>query len=259
MRPNLLHPMSMRLTLLALAVIFGHRGVPAAAQTAAPAARLCVVASRPDSLWSLAQCCAHSLASDPDCRSYSKTRGFIILKDNSPRKPNGYLIIPTTRVTGIEDPHVFAPLVVDFWAFGWQEARTYVKRPAADTGLAINSVFGRTQNQLHIHISCLRQDVAEILASNEARIGEDPATPFELRLPPHGNLYRIVKVTSLSAKSPFEVVAAMPGVRPNMAQQSIAVAGSRRPGVWFVLGTWHHDADAGSAEELLDQTCSGPG
>jgi CDP-diacylglycerol pyrophosphatase len=257
-RCHLLHPMSIRLALLALAVMVGYPAGPAAAQRATPAAPLCVVAPRPDSLWSLAQCCARSLASDPDCRSYSKTRSFVILKDNSPRKPDGYLIIPTARVTGIEDPHVFSPPVADLWAFGWQEARTYVRRPASDSGLAINSVFGRTQNQLHIHISCLRRDVAEILARNEASIGEDPATPFEARLPPHGNPYRVVEVTSLLAESPFDVVAAMPGARPpNMAQQSIAVAGSRKPGVWFVLDTWHHDDDAGAAEELLDQTCSG--
>jgi CDP-diacylglycerol pyrophosphatase len=238
-----------------LAALAALATIAAATPAPAQAASRCVVAARPNSLWSLAQCCARSLATDPDCRSYSRARGFIILKDNSPLKPDGYLIIPTAKVTGIEDPHIFAPPVADFWAYGWQEGQIYLKRPAPDTALAINSAFGRTQNQLHIHISCLRHDVAEALAANEAKIGTDPAAPFEIRLPPHDNLYRVVRVASLSADRPFDRVAAMPGARTEMAAQGIAVAGSRTPGVYFVLDTRHHGDNPGAAEELLDQSC----
>jgi CDP-diacylglycerol pyrophosphatase len=253
------NPLPTRLARVALAALAAG-SVPAAAQTATPAAgaaKICTVARPPNSLWSLARCCASSLDSDPDCRSYSKTDGFIILKDHSPAKPDAYLIIPTTKVTGIEDPHVFAPPLADFWAYAWRQAQLYLRRPAADTGLAINSVFGRTQNQLHIHISCLRPDVAEALAANEAKIGADPAKPFVLPLGPRHSLYRAIKVTSLTARSPFALVAAMPGAGTAMAQQSVAVAGSGIPGVYFVLETWHHGDNPGAAEELLDESCRG--
>jgi CDP-diacylglycerol pyrophosphatase len=231
---------------------------PREAQTATADARAggaCIVAPAPDSLWSLAQCCARSLASDPECRGYSKTGGFIILKDHSPAKPDAYLIIPTTKVTGVEDPGIFEPPVADFWAYAWRQAQIYLKRPAADTGLAINSAFGRTQNQLHIHISCLRRDVSKALAANEAEIGADPVRPFEMRLPPHNHLYRVIKVTSLSTESPFVRVAAMPGAAKNMAGQGIAVAQSRMASSYFVLDTRHGSANPGAAEELLDQSC----
>src|SRR5215469_16609265 len=91
-------------------------------------AAACRVAPPPNSLWSLARCCAQDLSSDSYCRYHSKTDGFIILKDNSPAKPDAYLIIPTTRVTGIEDRQIFAPPVANFWAFGWQQAQIHLNK-----------------------------------------------------------------------------------------------------------------------------------
>jgi CDP-diacylglycerol pyrophosphatase len=235
--------------------------VPVRAQSAQPAApagkpaAVCNVARPPNSLWSLARCCARDLSSDKDCRYYSKTNDFIILKDHSPAKPDAYLIIPTTKVVGIEDQRIFAQPVADFWAYGWQQGQIYIKKPAADTALAINSKFGRTQDQLHIHISCARRDVAQALAENEDRIGSDPAKPVELRLGPQGHIYRAIKVTSLVAKSPFDLAAEMPGAKADMAAHSIAVVGSKTPGVYFVLDNYHHGSNPGAAEELLDQSC----
>jgi CDP-diacylglycerol pyrophosphatase len=226
-----------------------------ATQSAASPAAACAVAPPPNSLWSLAQCCVRSLQSNRSCRYYSKTGEYIILKDNSRVKPDAYLIIPTTKVTGIDDPHIFALPVADFWAYGWRQAQIYLKKPAADTALAINSKYGRTQNQLHIHISCVRRDVAGALAENEQNIGDHPAKPFEIRLGPQKNVYRVVKVTSLVTTSPFALAAAMPGARSDMAEQSIAVIGSRTPGVLYVLDTYHHGSNPGAAEELLEQFC----
>lgn len=216
----------------------------------------CLVAPRPNSLWSLAQCCARDLNSDPGCRYYSKADEFIILKDNSRVKPDSYMIIPTAKIIGIEDKQIFAPPFADFWAYGWQQAKTYIKRPAADTALAINSATGRTQSQLHVHISCVRRDVAQTLAANEAKIGPDPATALRLTLGPGNHSYRVIKVSGLNAAdSPYNLVAAMPGAQADMAAQSIAVVGSTTPGWYYVLDTYAHGANPGAAEELLDQFC----
>jgi CDP-diacylglycerol pyrophosphatase len=215
----------------------------------------CAVARSPNTLWSLARCCAKDLLSDRNCRAYSKIDDFIILKDNDPAKPEAYLIIPTTKVTGIEDRKIFLPPVADFWAYGWQQAQIYLKKPAADTALAINSEYGRSQQQLHIHISCVRRDVAQALAENDGEIGADPAKPVEIPLGPQTHIYRVIRVPSLMAESPFALAAAMPGARADMAAQSIAVIGSRTAGVYYVLETYHQGANPGAAEELLDQTC----
>jgi CDP-diacylglycerol pyrophosphatase len=228
--------------------------IPAQAQ-AVPPMTACIIARPPNSLWSPAQCCAKNLQSNRGCRYYSEADDFIILKDNSPAKPDAYLIIPTTKVTGIEDRSVFLPPVADFWAYGWRQAQIYVRKPAADIGLAINSEFGRTQNQLHIHISCVRRDVAQALADSAHKIGHDPATPVTVPLGLQNNVYRVIEVTSLVSRSPFALTAAMPGARSDMAAQSIAVIGSKTPGLYYVLDTYHHGGNPGAAEELLDQSC----
>jgi CDP-diacylglycerol pyrophosphatase len=228
----------------------GQRQEPAIRPAAA-----CRVAPPPNSLWSLARCCAQDLSSDSYCRYHSKTDGFIILKDNSPAKPDAYLIIPTTKVTGIEDREIFAPPVANFWAYGWQQARIHLNKPAADTGLAINSEFQRSQDQLHIHISCLRRDVAQALAENDGAIGGNPAKPAEIPLGPENRIYRVIRVTSLTAESPFDLAAAMSGAKADMAAQSIAVVGSKTPGVYYVLNTQHEGPNPGTAEELLEQAC----
>ena len=47
----------------------------------------------------------------------------------------------------------------------------------------------------------------------------------------------------------------MPGAKADMAAQSIAVVGSTTPGSYYVVDTYAHGANRGSAEELLDQFC----
>jgi CDP-diacylglycerol pyrophosphatase len=257
-RPGIRPTAAADVTVLAIGLLASLLAIPQRARTAEPAgssATACVVAGPPNSLWSLARCCAQNLSSDPFCRYHSKNDQFIILKDNSPAKPNAYLIIPTTKVTGIEDRQIFAAPVADFWAHGWRQAQLYLKKPAAETALAINSGNGRSQDQLHIHISCVRRDVARALAENDDRIGGDPAKPVELPLGLQNHVYRVIKVMSLSADSPFDLAAVMSGAKADMAEQSIAVVGSKTPGVYYVLNTQHEGANPGAAEELLEQAC----
>ncbi len=233
---------------------------PAVSQSTAPesGAPTCVVAPGPNSLWSLAQCCSRNLQSNRGCRAYDATDEYIILKDNSPTKPAAYLIIPTIPVTGMEDKQIFSPPVLDFWEYGWQQAKLLVKKPAEDVGLAINSQRGRSQNQLHIHIACVLPAVARTLDSHAAAIGPDPAAALRLALAPANHVYRIIKVDKLGGHdSPFTLVAAMPNAAPQMADQSIAVIGSAAPNTYFVLDASANDANPGFAEELLDQNCGG--
>ena len=149
---------------------------PLRAQTAQPTgagtkaqgtSAVCTIPRGPDALWQLAQCCSKSLAGNRDCREYDPKFEYIILKDNAPTKPDSYMIIPTKRITGIEDREIFAMPFVDFWEYGWQRSRQYPGKPASRTAMAINSAHARTQDQLHIHISCVRPDVSKILENQK--------------------------------------------------------------------------------------------
>lgn len=227
-------------------------------QAAAPrAAAACTLAPKPNTLWSLAQCCAADMNSNPSCVEYDRENKFVIVKDNAAAKPDAYLIIPSLKVSGIEDALVFAAPVVNFWQYGWQIAPDHLRKPAASTGLAINSAPARDQNQLHIHISCVLSAVAQTLSQNDAKIGSDPAKALPLPLGPHHNPYEVVKLNALNgSSSPFNLVAALPHAKGHMGDQSIAVIGSKTAGVYYLLDTnYVKGANPGSAEELLDQTC----
>jgi CDP-diacylglycerol pyrophosphatase len=253
--------------LCAAITLIGLGETPSRAQTALPAegktpghdAAACVLKPKPDTLLSLAACCAQDISSNASCRLYEAKDKYVIVKDNDPKKPDAYLIIPTITVTGVEDSQIFNLPVLDFWEDGFFRSAKYPGQPAARTALAINSVHGRDQNQLHIHISCVRPDVSKLLV-NVKQMSSDPAKPTTLNLPPHNNPYEAVKVAGLTGKSsPFEIIQAFPGVKNHMADQSIAVVGSSKAGEYYVLDTYAHGTNPGMAEELLDQTCKMPG
>ena len=79
------------------------------------------------------------------CTIVDPGRGFVVIKDDDRAKPFAWLLVPSTDVTGIEDPAVFAAPVAGFWQIGWQVGRRLVPAPPAGLGLAINSVAGRTR------------------------------------------------------------------------------------------------------------------
>jgi CDP-diacylglycerol pyrophosphatase len=108
------------------------------------------------------------------CAEVNLAGGFAILKDIS--GATQYLLIPTSEIGGIEDPSLLASLARNYFADAWQ-ARGFVEKvlghamPRDTLSLAINSASGRTQDQLHIHIDCIRADVRDALLSERPNIG----------------------------------------------------------------------------------------
>jgi CDP-diacylglycerol diphosphatase len=96
------------------------------------------------------------------CTVVDLDAGFVILKDIV--GATQFLAIPTARVTGIEDPAILAPNAPNYWDRAWRE-RALTEHlagkplPREALSLAVNSAYGRSQNQLHIHIDCVREDV----------------------------------------------------------------------------------------------------
>ena len=220
----------------------------------------CNLPGPPNTLWILAsQCCKAQPPTANNCEDYSSKYEYVVVKDLA-TKPWGHLIIPTVKVTGIEDTkNTEAIPVLDFWEFGWDEATKRLKKKPEHTALAINSKPGRDQNQLHIHMSCVHESVANKLedADNKHKIDSNPKNAFTMKLGQHDNLYEVVKVKSLAgSSSPFKLVMQFPNVNLNdIANQSIAIVGSKTTGIYYMLVT-HHVAggNPGTAEELLNQT-----
>ena len=167
---------------------------------------------------------------------------LVVLKDRDPAKPEAWLLVPDVEVTGIEDSRVLVPPVVAFWSHGWRVGEDLL--PGRRLALAINSKGGRSQDLLHIHISCLDPKLAATLAA--AAVG--PGWTAVLTL--DGHAYRARRTAALEP-SPFLLLQELPGARDDMAAQSLAVTPA--PGGGFLLLA-ESAADA-EAEELLDESC----
>jgi len=229
-------------------------------------------AANPDALWNIVHCqCVpdQQQRGDPapcaavDLRE-GDARGYVVLKDIV--GATQYLVIPTARVPGIESPVLLAPGAPNYFADAWRE-RGYTERaaghplPRGTISLAVNSAFGRSQNQLHIHIDCIGGDVKAALQRQLAAIG-DRWTPLPEPLVGHRYLAMGVLGDALDGTNPFALLAdSVPGARTAMGEQTLVIVGAEfaggRPG--FVMLTDRVNfatGDRASGEELQDHGCT---
>lgn len=203
------------------------------------------------------------------CAQVSLSGGWAVLKDR--RGATQFLLIPTTRVTGIEDPALLAPDSPNYFAAAWAARGDMLARvghalPREDITLAINSPFGRSQDQLHIHIDCIRSDVRDILHRQVGEIGASWAN-LPGGLLHHPYLVRRLDSADLTDANPFRLLAEAPGVGAGgLGSWTLVVAGATfpdasksgaRPG--FILLADRQDAHTGDragGEELQDHGCA---
>jgi CDP-diacylglycerol pyrophosphatase len=195
--------------------------------------------------------------------SQGRDKGFVILKDI--RGDTQYLLMPTNRIIGIESPEILAPGVPNYWADAWTarsfvEGRLHHSVPREDISLAVNSIDGRTQNQLHIHIDCVAPEVKAAIRTHSDQIGKT-WTPFPT--PFAGHPYRAVRIdgAELGDVNPFKLLANTdPQAAANMGLHTLVLVGATFAGnvPGFVLFDDQANlaaGDRGSGEELQDHSC----
>jgi CDP-diacylglycerol pyrophosphatase len=180
--------------------------------------------------------------------------GYVILHDITGGAH--YLMIPTTTMAGIESREILAATAPNWYQAAWQardalEKDVGVPVPDEAVALAVNSALARTQDQLHIHISCQQSSIHEALDRLAPRIGTQ-WTPVFLGTGTYD--VRRVMGESLAQANPFRLLAEhLPRVE-DMGRYSLMVAGMRfkeGPGFIVIAGT----GVPGSAM-LLDPGCA---
>ena len=197
------------------------------------------------------------------CLLVDKALGYAVIRN--PSSSSEVLLVPTTRLSGIEAPQLQAPSSPNYWQAAWR-VRRYVETrlgrplPRSDIGLAINSKYGRTQDQLHIHVDCVKPGVLETLMSIGRSIGPEGA---DLNVDLSGHRYHAmwIATSELGTQDPFKLVfAGDPKAREDMASETLAVIPmTTSDGVdGFVVLSHQADLainDKGAGEELLDHSC----
>ncbi len=222
-----------------------------------------------DVLWHLVndRCVAGEVADrDPaPCSAVDLDGGWVVLKDLEGERQ--FLLIPTAKVSGVESPELIAPGTPNYFAAAWR-SRSFTEAAAGGTlprdwvSLAVNSSVARSQNQLHIHIDCLRADVYDALARHAAEIGPDWA-PFGPLL--NGHSYDAMAVDGDDlAVNPFRLRAeALADPGNEMGIQTLVVVGAIRDGrPGFVILADRANGETGDfagGEQLQDhQACPAP-
>ena len=194
-----------------------------------------------------------------------ESRGYAVLKDLV--GATQFLLIPTERVAGIESPEILARDAPNYFADAWR-ARSYVEQRAGRglprdwMSLAINSSAARSQNQLHIHIDCVRADVRQALTAHAGDIGPVWAP---LPVPLAGQSYRAMAVPGdgFGDVNPFRLLADGLGGSVSMGTQTLVAVGRTDAdgGPGFVLLAGSADVarpGSGHGEDLQDHRACPP-
>jgi CDP-diacylglycerol pyrophosphatase len=217
-----------------------------------------------DALWKIVhdQCVPDQTSHhDPGpCASVDLTERWAVLKDISGKTQ--FLLIPTDRVTGIEDPQILASNAPNYWKAAWDAGR-FVQQlaPSALTSdeisLAINAAGARSQNQLHIHVDCIRSDVRDALRAMQAQIG-----PTWTRTMIGGQDYQVrsVSMDELDHENLFALVATHLATDQAMDQETMVLIGVALPdgksGFDLLVGRMGVGGNSGGGEVLQDHGCA---
>jgi CDP-diacylglycerol pyrophosphatase len=178
--------------------------------------------------------------------------GYAVLAD---RKGGAhFLLIPTKTISGIESPLLEAPGTPSYFQAAWRAHERLdgiIGRPVPPrlVGLAVNPLHARGQDQLHIHIECLRSDVYETLARRAEGFSSSwsPATLG-------GADYWVRSISAdLDADDPFKLLAARPPEPGRgMNDYTLVVTGAPAADRGFLMLA----SSSAAGELLLDSTCA---
>jgi CDP-diacylglycerol pyrophosphatase len=190
-----------------------------------------------------------------------EARGYAVLKDKHGAEQ--YLVMPTIDITGIEDARLLAPGAPNYFVDAWA-SKPFVDHligkpmPRQDMAVSVNSLYGRSQDLLHLHVDCLTPESQAALAADAPKTTAHwSRTPFILDGHPY---YAMRLMGEAPPANPFDLLAqGIPGARADMGAWTLVLAGADfggHPG--FILLANRADplhGDFGSGEELQDHDC----
>lgn len=227
---------------------------------AAVAIRLWLLHRHSDALWNIIsqQCIPNQQQhnSPEPCLKVDLQQRYLVFKDA--KGPLHTLLMPTDKITGIESPKILENGAPNYFQDAWDN-RHYLldetTKPVKDDDLvlAINSRYGRSQNQLHIHLSCLRPEVYQSINQLADKV-TDQWQPFGAEI--LGHKYLAIKVSA--QENPFSVLAAYVKAQGDEMENFGLARVVTAKGEVVLLANPRQllGGNQGSAEEMLDYSCS---
>ncbi|WP_310351331.1 CDP-diacylglycerol diphosphatase [Methylobacterium sp. BE186] len=178
----------------------------------------------------------------------------------APGQPTHTVVMPTDNVVGLEAPELQGASGNTYWR-ATLAARSYVtdalkgRLPIEEVGMAVNSAGGRSQDQLHIHLDCIKPGVRAALQRYGHSVkGQWAPLPIALQ----GSRFFAMRISAGEAASfnPFAALAHLPGRQTSPRATSVAVISTSQhePDKGFYVLA--HRAPDSHAEKLLDHSCA---
>lgn len=216
-----------------------------------------------NALWRLInQCVSSRKAGKGTSPCVALQPDFGILEDR--KCSHHFLLIPTHKVTGIEDPALLLKNAPNYFESALRDGPGIIQRklnktfPLDGIGFAINSADSRTQEQLHIHMDCIDPTVRADLKKHASEISTSWShKPIHL----NGADYRIRRVEGDRLPSdPFVLLANDLGISKQelMRHHSLAAVGAVFPDGkkgFYILDSKNGEGNGGHGEDLLDSSC----
>jgi CDP-diacylglycerol pyrophosphatase len=194
----------------------------------------------------------------------SLDRGFAVLQ--APSSATHVIVVPTARISGIESPALQSENAPNYWQAAW-DARRFVEEgagrhlPRDKIGMAINAPESRSQDQLHIHVSCIASVIADFLRDHQAEI-HGAWSPLRSKVGGHRFVAMKIETDSLAKVDPFKLLPrSLPSTKASMGHQTLAAIGATfrdgKSGFYLLANDARASPrDTVSAEALLDDKCA---
>ena len=222
-------------------------------------------AANPDKLWQIVsqECLPNEAAhgNAAPCKVVDPAHNYVMLKDR--RGIAQYLLIPATRVSGIDSEQLLQAAAPSYFASAWGQRHLVEdalgrRLPRNMIGVEINSAVSRSQLQLHLHVDCLRADLPQLL-NGYANIAPDRWTPITI----DGQRHRVMRLVGadLNGKDPFKLAATITPAAPKMmGALSLLLAGATfsdgNEGFYLIANAVDFDSGTrGDAEAWMDHDC----
>jgi CDP-diacylglycerol pyrophosphatase len=144
-------------------------------------------------------------------------RGYVVLRPPVGRPDT--ILSPTRESIGIEDPELLSAQAPNYFAAAWNarrlapNAESRIAEPDA-FALGVNSRFARAQDQLHIHIGCLRRAPRLRLRALAGKLAVGVWSRQDSLIPGHESWIFRTGENDIDRLRPFELVAQQVSKRP---------------------------------------------
>jgi CDP-diacylglycerol pyrophosphatase len=142
------------------------------------------------------------------CTYVDLNQKYVVYKIDGDRYQ--YLLMPTEPISGLEDPALARDGTAPYIGLAWS-SRSYlvhlIGRPIDDRyiSLAVNPINARSQDELHVHISCLSDEIRAKIESKAGSMTRDSWQEL-LRVRAHIYMGRAIDRTVLNSANIFNMV-----------------------------------------------------